>query len=129
MGWPHCHRRCGAILALAALALQMTLAFSHVHLNGLTNHFVNAQRSSIAASPHDPLAQGSPQTPTQNPVSDDDYCAICASIFLVSTLFTSQPPALQVPVGFERIQPSINYAQVLAKWPRLAFRSRAPPTA
>jgi hypothetical protein len=115
-------------LALAALALQMSLAFSHVHLNG-SHHFVNTQRSSVAASPHGPLAQASPQTPTPNPVNDDDYCAICASIFLVSTLFTSQPSALQVPVGFERIQHSINNAQVLTKSPRLAFRSRAPPAA
>jgi hypothetical protein len=106
-------------VALAALALQMVLAFSHVHLNGYPYDFVITH----------PLVQASPQAPAQNPVNDDDYCAICASIFLVSTLFTSQPSALPVPVGFERIQHSINNAQVLAKSPRLAFRSRAPPAA
>jgi hypothetical protein len=107
----------------------MVLAFSHVHLNGYPYDFANAQRTSIAGSPHGPLAQASPQAPAQNPVNDDDYCAICASIFLVSTSFTSQPATLPVPVGFERIQHSIKNTQVLAKPPRLAFRSRAPPAA
>jgi hypothetical protein len=123
MGFIFRHKRHGAVLALIALALQIVLAFGHVHLRGLgaIPHPVVAGQASLAHSPQ--------QTPAQNPGDDDDYCAICASIFLASSAFAPAPPQLLVPVNFQRIEHCFNAAQPLAQSPRLAFRSRAPPAA
>ena len=39
------------------------------------------------------------------------------------------PPQLLVPANFQRVEHWLNAASLIAKPPRLAFRSRAPPTA
>jgi hypothetical protein len=129
MNFVHRHKRRGALLALAALALQITLAFGHVHLNDLYFRGVTGGSHGTTIAPHRAtLAQTSPQAPAQN--SDDDYCAICASIFLVSSSFTPAPPALPVPIGFQRIEHSFDHARGCAETrQRLAFQSRAPPAA
>ena len=123
MSWVQHHRRHGAMLALIALALQLVLAFGHVHLRGPggSSHRVIAGQASLA---HPPL-----QAPAQIPSDDDGYCAICASIFLASSAFAPAPPQLLVPASFRRIEHYINAAQPLAEQLRLAFRSRAPPVA
>jgi len=135
MGWVHRHKRHGALLALAALALQIALAFGHVHLNNAYPSNLNLRasaggsRAAITAQHHNVLAKASPQAPAQTPADDDDYCAICASIFLASTSFTPAPPALPVPVGFHRIEHSFDNTQCCAEPRRFAFQSRAPPAA
>lgn len=123
MGWACRHRRQGAVLALIALALQIVLAFGHVHLRGLSasSHPVVAEQASLAPAPQ--------QTPAQNRGDDDDYCAICASIFLASSVFAPPPPQLLVPVNFQRVEHSVKSERPLADSLRLAFRSRAPPVA
>jgi hypothetical protein len=123
MGLIDRHKRHGAVLALIALALQVVLAFGHVHLRGLSgnSHAVIAGQALLA---HPPL-----QAPPQNPGDDDDYCAICASIFLASSAFAPAPPQLLVPANFQRIEHCFNAARPLAESLRLAFRSRAPPVA
>jgi hypothetical protein len=110
------------MLALFALALQVVLAFGHLHLRGAGGslHRIVAGQASLAHPPQ--------QAPAQIP-SDDDYCAICASIFLASSAFAPAPPQLLVPASFRRIEHYFNPAQPLAEQLRLAFRSRAPPVA
>ena len=129
MGWVQRHRRHGALLALAALALQITLAFGHVHLNVHLRGSAGDWRPAMAATHRPALAQASPQRPAQNPSDGDDYCAICASIFLASTSFTPAPPQLLVPIGFQRIEHSFDSARDCAEPRRFAFQSRAPPAA
>jgi hypothetical protein len=121
MGWINRHRQSGVVLALIALALQIVLTFGHVHLHGLNggSHRVVVGQAALA---HSPL-----QAPAPIPVDNDDYCAICASIFLASSAFTPAPPPLLVPANFERVEHSFCAAQPLAEPLRLAFRSRAPP--
>ncbi|HEX4408725.1 MAG TPA: DUF2946 family protein [Xanthobacteraceae bacterium] len=127
MGWVRGHKRHGALLALAALALQIVLSFGHVHLDGTGQ----AGASSHHAVTHNvTVAKAAPQAPAQNPGSDDDYCAICASIYLASTSLVSAPP-VPVPVllQFSRIEHALA-AEHGFDTPRLtAFRSRAPPAA
>jgi hypothetical protein len=123
MGWINRYRRHGAVLALIALALQIAVSFSHVHLHGLSGH----SHAPIAKQAR--LAHSLPQTPAQTPTDDDAYCAICASIFLASSAFAPAPPQLLVPVNFERVELCFNTATPIADSPRLAFRSRAPPVA
>jgi len=123
MGWVHRHKRRGAVLALVALGLQIALTVGHVHLRGPAtgSHAAIAQLVRLAHTP--------PPAPIQNPGNDDDYCAICASIFLASSAFAPAPPQLLVPANFQRVEHCFNAARPRAERPRLAFRSRAPPTA
>jgi hypothetical protein len=126
MGWVHRHKRHGALFALAALLLQIAVSFGHVHLDGVVRA---APHSTVAGAPGITLAQNSPQLPAQSPGGDDDYCAICASIFLVSTSFVSEPPKLPVPAAFERIRHPLSVARGIIAPRRFAFQSRAPPAA
>jgi len=85
MGWIQRHRRHGALLALAALVLQIVLSFGHVHLHGM------AQSAPAAITHPIALADKNSQTPAPIPVDNDDYCAVCASIFLASSAFAAAP--------------------------------------
>jgi hypothetical protein len=126
MGWVHRHKRRGAWLAFAALVLQIALSFGHVHLDGIRPV---AAHNAIVVPHKAAIADASRQTPAQNPGDDDDYCAICASIYLASTTFISHAPPLPVPLGFERIVHSYASASGSTEPRRVAFRSRAPPAA
>ena len=97
MGWVCRHRQHGAVLALIALALQIAVAFSHVHLHALAQSpHASAQRAA--------LADAKSRAPAQIPADNDDYCAICASIFLTSSAFAPAPPQLLVPANFHRVR-------------------------
>jgi hypothetical protein len=126
MGWVHGYKRHGALLALAALALQIVLAFGHVHLDGIRP--ANAHNT-VAVTHAAAVAQASRQSPAQNPGADDDYCAICASIYLASTSLISHAPPLPVRLGFHRVEHSYEAARGIAAPRRFAFQSRAPPAA
>ncbi len=117
------HRRHGAVLALIALALQIAVAFGHVHLPALAQnpHAISTQRAA--------LADTKSHAPAQIPVDNDDYCAICASIFLAASAFAPVPPQLLVPANFQRVEHCCHAASPLVESLRLAFRSRAPPAA
>ena len=123
MGWIWLHRRHGALLALAAVVLQVLLSFGHVHLRGM------AQSAPLAITHSIALADKNSQTPAPIPADTDDNCAVCASIFLASSAFAPAPPQLLVPANFRRVEHGFNVARPLTEPPRLAFRSRAPPTA
>jgi hypothetical protein len=124
MGWVRRHNRFGACFALAALALQIVLSFGHVHLDGA--------QSTIAHSHHAvghsvTLAKAPSPAPAHNPGTDDDYCAICASIYLASTSLVAQAPPVPVPVRFVPITHVFTAERGLSEPRRVAFRSRAPP--
>jgi hypothetical protein len=123
MAWLHRHRRHGALFAIAALVLQILVSFGHVHLHGV------AQSAPAAITHSSALADNNSRTPAPIPADTDDYCAICASIFLASSAFTPAPPQLLVPTNFERVEHCFNAVCPLAEPLRLAFRSRAPPAA
>jgi hypothetical protein len=115
--------RFGSCLALAALALQLVVSFGHVHLDGV-------HRADPALAIAGSGAQAS-QLPAPHPGNDgdDDYCAICATIFLAANSFL--PPAPQLPVPFVS-RPIEHFARVAVDFivPRRApFQSRAPPLA
>ena len=111
------------MLALIALALQIVLAFGHVHFHG------SAQNPHIAITQSAALAQTKSHAPARIPNDEDGYCAICASIFLASTAFAPAPPQLPLPAKFERVEHLFNVAAAVARRQHLAFRSRAPPVA
>jgi len=128
MGFARRHRQSGSLLALAALALQIMLSFGHVHLDTLRVRGSPAPHAAVEAAS---AALASTDRSAPSPADDaDDYCAICASIFLVSNLFAPDAPQLPAPGTLARIDSFVDVALVLlVEPPRPAFRSRAPPRA
>lgn len=126
MGWVRRHNRLGARLALAALALQMALAFGHVHFDRLERAAL-----AVAGAPHghSVIVQASRQGPPQTLADDDDYCAICASISLASNSFIALAPQLPLPDDFTRAVHDYGIAFGFIAPQRVPFQSRAPPAA
>jgi hypothetical protein len=138
MGWVRFHKRYGAWPGLVAFALQLVLSFGHIHVGNVHIggwHLGNVQVGSAASAPDitaaipQHLAQKPQKSPAQNPGDDDDYCAICASIFLASTSFVAEPPQLPVPLGFERIALTFSADRGVSAPRHVLFQSRAPPAA
>ena len=116
------NRRFGSWLTLGALALQLVVSFGHVHLDGV-------RRTYPAQAVSGSGAQASQLPAPQPGNADDDYCAICATIFLAANSFL--PPAPQLPVPFVS-RPIEHFARVAVDFivpRRMPFQSRAPPLA
>jgi len=115
-------RRFASWLALGALALQLVLSFGHVHLDGV-------HRGSPAATAAGSSAKAQP-LPAQQPGDDgDDYCAICATIYLAAGSFVPQAPQLPALFASRLIEHVDRVAIVFVAPRRTAFQSRAPPLA
>jgi hypothetical protein len=111
----------GSRLALFALAVQLVLSFSHVHVGKI------APASSPGAIT---LAQAPDRGggPTPKPHSGvDDFCAICATVSLLATSIVPTASSVLPPVPAEHrwltefagIRPS--------SIPFVLFQARAPP--
>jgi hypothetical protein len=142
MGWVRFHRRYGAWPGLAALVLQLVLSFGHIHVGNVHISHVHlgdmlfggaahaaTDASGVTAANSQHLAPTPQKSPAQNSGDDDDYCAICASIFLASTSFMAEPPHLPVPLGFERIALTFLADRGVSAQRHVLFQSRAPPAA
>jgi hypothetical protein len=114
--------RVGTWLALIALAFQLAVSFGHVHLDGVR---IASKVSAVGRPTH--TAQS---LPVQQPGDKDDYCAICASLYLAAHSFVPLPPPLPVPLLLASAIAHIDYGAASFVAPRrLAFQSRAPPPA
>jgi Protein of unknown function (DUF2946) len=121
MRWVRRNNRFGSWLALAALALQIVVSFGHVHLDHV------ARASTVVAVT---AAPGTPALPDQQPGNEaDDYCAICATIYLAGNSFVPQAPQLVVPFAAQTIEHVNRTAAVFIVPRRAPFQSRAPPLA
>jgi hypothetical protein len=121
MRWFRGHSRIAGWVALFALALQLVLAFGHVHTGGL------GHTREIAALTADGSTGGQPHKPTTP--SDQDYCAICAVLNLLSGAQGATAPALPVPFATVAATVVAEPETVHAATLRPAFQSRAPPLA
>jgi hypothetical protein len=111
----------GSWLALIALAFQLAVSFGHVHLDGVR---IDSEAVAVGRTGH--AAQSSP---AQQPGDKDDYCAICASLYLAANSFVPSPPLLPVPLRSNAVAHIDHGAASLVAPRRLAFQSRAPPLA
>ena len=115
-------KRFGALLALFALALQLTLSFGHIH----ADDFAPPNTPAAATAAGHSGAGGNPL----NTDGDHDDCPICQSIFLLATLVMPLPPMVAVPLdhAFTRVADFGPEYLAAAATPRL-FQARAPPQA
>jgi hypothetical protein len=107
-------------LALMALALQFALTFGHVHLDKVYRPHMATAGASVQSQ----------QLPQQNRGGDgDEYCAVCATIYLAANSFVSHAPLLPAPPVSQAIR-HIHRVTAIAVVPRRTpFQSRAPPLA
>jgi Protein of unknown function (DUF2946) len=118
-----CNNRFGGWLALAALALQIVVSFGHVHPGSVHSHSAIVTAAALGG-------QGSQSCPAHNPSDDaDDYCAICATIYLAANSFVPMAPQLAVPSASQTIEHVDRVAVAFIASRRAPFQSRAPPLA
>jgi len=115
------HRRFGSLLALLALTVQLGLSFGHVHVGEHRGEAVPV----LAAGATGPASSSAP-APADDP---DDYCAICASIYLAANSFVPQAPQLPVPLLSRAIEHFDRLPAAFVLPQRTPFQSRAPPPA
>jgi hypothetical protein len=124
MRWLRYDRRIGSWLALVALAIQLGLSFGHVHLD--TVRRIDPAVAAIGPGTHAAKSLPAQQQPGED---SDDYCAICASIYLASNSFVPAPPHLPVPSVSQIVEHFDHDTITFIARRRLAFQSRAPPLA
>src|SRR5262249_50373279 len=107
-------------VALLALAIQLGLSFGHVHgLNG-------EHPAAVWTAAIDGNSSSAPQNDADH---DDDYCAICAVLAMLSGAQTASAPVIAVPVLSAPIAKLSSATPIRSEPVRIAFRSRAPPQA
>jgi hypothetical protein len=125
MRWFRTNKIFGGRLALFALAVQFILSFGHVHVHGIGRSapvFVAGVHGSAGAPTPTP-------TPTQDKPDSDDYCAICATVSLLSGSVAAMPPQLALPVVSQVVEHADSVAIAVIVPRRAPFQSRAPPQA
>jgi hypothetical protein len=119
MRWFRTNGICGGRLALFALAVQFILSFGHVHGLGHSAPVAVATARGNAGAPN----------PSPNKPDSDDYCAICATISLLSGSVAALPPQLALPVISHTVDHADRVAIAVIASRRAPFQSRAPPQA
>jgi hypothetical protein len=120
MGWFRSRTRLGAWAAAFVLVAQLVLSFGHVH--GLAGEHPCAV-STLAV---DKAAACAPQHDANH---DDDYCAICAVLAMLSGAQTASAPIVPVHLVGAWTEQTVSPDRVLPERAHVAFRSRAPPQA
>ena len=121
MYWFRARLRWSSCIALFALALQLVLTFGHVHLDGLGGHSSTRMEASADTA-----------TPVDNevPGDADDYCVLCALVYLAGTLVPAVAAALPLPVVFGQWRPpslALRFASPsLPLYPSLPAHLRSP---
>ena len=121
MRWFRTSRRFSGTLALFALALQITLAFGHIHVRDFAGVPGLAVAQAAATDPAGDHKSGH---------STHDYCLICATTSLAGMLI---PPdlggALHVPVSSADTSYGHFCSQPCSRIDHALFSARAPPLA
>src|ERR1700744_4915945 len=101
-----------AWVALLALAIQLGLSFGHVHaLNGERPAAVQTAATDSTSSP----------APQNGADHDDDYCAICAVLALLSGAQTASAPDVPLPIFVTSAELLTNPETIVSDTPRAAF--------
>jgi hypothetical protein len=129
MGWFRANRTFGGGLALFALALQLWLSFAHIHPEDIYGPAkLPLSSATQIASPSVDAAKLRPAQRASH--HGTDICAICATIYLLSSSATPQAPQLR-PLALSSLPAEhfIRSAALFVAARRAPFQSRAPPSA
>lgn len=121
MGSVRRNRRIGAWAALFALALQITLSFGHIHVEGIHSSTAAVDVSLAQATSRD----GAPAPHRHH--GANDICAICATIGLIASSVVPDPSPLLPPAAGEQSRLSASVSPRLSFDPSVLFQARAPP--
>ena len=122
MRWVRANLWIGSRRALFALALQMVLSFSHVHLDDLNTGLRSA------ATVHSDGQSGDASGNQPSAPNRELLCPICLLIRLAGATLHPAPPALVLPEPMRWTPPAIA-AAIASDCCHLSFNARAPPTA
>jgi hypothetical protein len=120
MRWFRDHIRQSSWLALVALAINIALAFGHVHASDGTER-IGSLIAAIAA----PNSDQSQHHPADNQA--DYLCPICMAAAAMGTALAPTPPVLPVEFSTAAIDHAIEQDLGVLQPPRAAFQSRGPP--
>jgi hypothetical protein len=131
MGWFRRRSREVSCLALLALAMQLALAFGHIHLKDVLGetHSSAPIDASTLASLSDEQRTSAQGTDGSHHEHEDEYCAIYAINALIGSAQHAAPPALLVPRRVGRARHTLRYEAPLADLHHVLFQARAPPFA
>jgi len=122
MRWARAKRKYSGGLALFALALQFMLSFAHLHPEDI----FGPGSVSFTLSPAE---RSQPLSTDPHPSHNDDYCAICATMYLLGSSPVPEAPLLlpllSVWQRVDRFDHTVAITVVLRRRP---FQSRAPPS-
>jgi hypothetical protein len=123
MRWVRAKRKYGGGLALFALALQFMLSFAHLHTEDIFG--LGGASFSLSAAERSP-----PLSTDPHPSHNDDYCAICATMYLLgSSPIPEAPPLLPLSFVWQRVDRFDHTVATFVTLRRRPFESRAPPSA
>jgi hypothetical protein len=122
MSWFRKHTRHGSWLALAALVINLALAFGHVH--GFAGK-VSERSGVLIAAIVGPDGDQNRHHPSDN--HSDSLCPICMATAVMGNGLAPTPPVLQIEFAEARIDQPIDHFRFLLQAPRAAFESRGPP--
>jgi len=125
MNWFRSRVRSAAWVALFALALQMVLAFGHMHRDDLGLPPLAGTDPTQISSAAEPWS--TPPADQQHQPASDDYCPICASIAVLATGMPALPPVLILPEPMRRHSAPVAALQISPTQVWLSFQARAPP--
>jgi hypothetical protein len=120
MNWFRNNLRHGVSLALAALAINVVLAFGHVHA-GTTSGHEPAVSVLLPANADNHIAPGGSNG------GDDDACLICKALAALSTGLAAVPPDLPAHLAYACVGPISVVEPIVWRSQVAGFRSRAPP--
>jgi hypothetical protein len=124
MRWIRSNIRGLARLALFALAVQLTLTFGHVHLDGL----MPASAQAVALTDQSVATSAKAQGSDKSQGTADFDCPICALIQLASTSAPSVTPPLPIPARIGGLALETADEVGVASSPLFAFQARGPPS-
>jgi hypothetical protein len=123
MRWVRAKRQYGGALALFALALQFMLSFAHLHPEDIFGPGSVSFTLSTAERTQPPSID-------PHPTHNDDYCAICATMYLLgSSPIPEAPPLLPLSFVWQRVDRFDHPVATFVAPGRRPFQSRAPPSA
>jgi hypothetical protein len=120
MRWFRDHVRHGSWLALVALAINLAVAFGHVH--ALDGSVSERGPTAITAAANGDRSQHHPAD------GQADYlCPICMAAATMGAGLAPAPPALPIAFTISAVDHAIEQDFGIARPQRAAFRPRGPP--